>query len=190
MQCIENASRWAIHSLNPLSVFASGRVALMGDAVSCFFFFFLFFFPRIFELKHNIVLSGSRYDSSSRLWGRTSHRGNFIYTMLIVSLIHPPQDACVLSALLASPKCTIETVPRIMQIYDQIRRPFANRVLAHSRSVGLLFELNGPGHDGVKPHSAVPREVLEKMGESCVSQWEWAWSTSLDADLEKAVAML
>lgn len=155
---------------------------------SVFFSFFPLF--RIFELKLG-VLSGSRYDASSRVWSRTSYRGDSSsFTMLIVSLIHPLQDACILSALLASPKCTTETVPRIMQIYDQIRRPFANRVLELSRSVGLLFELNGPGHDVVKPHSVVPREVLEEMGESCRAQWEWAWSTSLDADLEKAVAML
>ena len=77
-----------------------------------------------------------------------------------------------------------------MQIYDQIRRPFANRVLELSRSVGLLFELNGAGHDGVKPQSVVPKKVLQEMGESCRAKWEWAWSTSIDEDLERAVAML
>lgn len=33
-QCIEKPSRWATQTLNPLKIYASGRVALMGDAVS------------------------------------------------------------------------------------------------------------------------------------------------------------
>lgn len=34
-QCIEQPTRWAIHHLIPLPTYVSGRVALLGDAVSC-----------------------------------------------------------------------------------------------------------------------------------------------------------
>lgn len=33
-QCIERPTRWAIHHLDPLPFYVSGRVALLGDAVS------------------------------------------------------------------------------------------------------------------------------------------------------------
>lgn len=33
-QCIERPTRWATHHLNPLPSYVSGRVALLGDAVS------------------------------------------------------------------------------------------------------------------------------------------------------------
>lgn len=33
-QCIEKPSRWALHALTPLKIYAAGRVALIGDAVS------------------------------------------------------------------------------------------------------------------------------------------------------------
>lgn len=32
-QCIEQPTRWAIHHLEPLPKYVSGRVALLGDAV-------------------------------------------------------------------------------------------------------------------------------------------------------------
>lgn len=33
-QSIENPSGWAIHALNPLDTYVSGRVAILGDAVT------------------------------------------------------------------------------------------------------------------------------------------------------------
>ena len=34
-QCVDKPSKWAIHAVRPLSTFVSGRVALLGDSVSC-----------------------------------------------------------------------------------------------------------------------------------------------------------
>lgn len=82
---------------------------------------------------------------------------------------------------------------RALQIYDAVRRPFAQHVAKVSRDNGLLFTLNYPGLT-FEPTSSgndedVPRK-LAQLSSRIRSQWEWAWDSSIDGDVERAVRML
>ncbi|KAL1944832.1 hypothetical protein VTO73DRAFT_2452 [Trametes versicolor] len=104
------------------------------------------------------------------------------------------EDAFVLARLLTDPRTTRATLGRALRAYDAIRRPFSQRVQAASRENGLLYTLNypgltfdsGPAHIGVRADA----EKLERIRARIQGNWEWAWETTVDADLQRALRML
>ncbi|KZP07956.1 FAD/NAD(P)-binding domain-containing protein [Athelia psychrophila] len=101
------------------------------------------------------------------------------------------EDAYVLAALLANPKCTPSSLPRVLQIYDEVRRPKASNVWHLSRTNGLIYEFNGAGCEHVGMYDDnVSSEMLAKIGKEAEEHWEWAWKTSAEEDREQAVSML
>ncbi|EMD39109.1 hypothetical protein CERSUDRAFT_104377 [Gelatoporia subvermispora B] len=99
------------------------------------------------------------------------------------------EDAYVLSTLLGHPLTTLATLPRALQIYDAIRRPFAQHVAKVSRDNGLLFTMNYPGLTIDSPADDVPRKLTE-LSSHIKKKWEWAWESSVSEDVERAVGML
>lgn len=71
-----------------------------------------------------------------------------------------------------------------------MRRPVAQRVAAASREAGLLYTLNYPGltlDGGARGGDAEQlREIFRRLCEN----WRWAWETTVDEDVRRAVAML
>ncbi|KZP18795.1 FAD/NAD(P)-binding domain-containing protein [Athelia psychrophila] len=101
------------------------------------------------------------------------------------------EDAYVLAALIANPKCTRSSLPRVLQIYDEVRPPKASNVRHLSRTNGLIYEFNGAGFEHIGLHDEnVSSEVLTQIGKEAEGHWEWAWKNSAEEDRERAVLML
>ncbi|CDO70124.1 hypothetical protein BN946_scf184783.g8 [Trametes cinnabarina] len=103
------------------------------------------------------------------------------------------EDAYVLASLLADSRTTLATLDRALHAYDIVRRPFAQRVQDASRENGLLYTLNYPGLTFDRP--ALPgtpedAQKLEEISTRIRRNWEWAWTTTVDADLQRALRML
>lgn len=100
----------------------------------------------------------------------------------------------MLARLLIDPRTTRATLGRALRAYDAIRRPFSQRVQAASRENGLLYTLNYPGltFDGGPAHTGAraDAEKLERIRARIQGNWEWAWETTVDADLQRALRML
>ncbi|KZP09163.1 FAD/NAD(P)-binding domain-containing protein [Athelia psychrophila] len=101
------------------------------------------------------------------------------------------EDAYVLGTLLANQKCTRSSLPSVLQIYDQVRRPKANEVWHLSRTSGSIYEFGGAGCENVGMcDDNVSSEMLAKIGKEAEEHCEWAWKTSAEEDREQAVSML
>ena len=79
-----------------------------------------------------------------------------------------------------------------------MRRPVAQRVAAVSREAGLLYTLNYPGltlerrrqQHGRGAASEKDAETLQQIYARVRANWEWAWETTIDGDLQRALSML
>lgn len=106
----------------------------------------------------------------------------------LTEIIGDAQDAYVLSALLSHPSTTAHTAARAAAVYDAVRRPEAQRVAEVSREAGQLYTCNYPGL--VSGPESDGGEMLQETYERIRSGWEWAWESSAQPDLERAMAML
>ena len=85
----------------------------------------------------------------------------------------------------------MQTLPLVAHIYDTVRRPFAQYVARMSREAGLLYTFNFPGYEFPEHRDRSTDGVrLQKVYERIVNNWKWAWETTVDGDLAKAIAML
>ncbi|KAL7280677.1 hypothetical protein ACG7TL_005616 [Trametes sanguinea] len=103
------------------------------------------------------------------------------------------EDALVLASLLTDPRTTLTTLDRALRAYDTVRRPFAQHVQNVSREAGLLYTLNQPGLTFDRPaHPEAPADAkkLEEISSRIRRNWEWAWTTTIDSDLQRALRML
>ncbi|KAH8104119.1 FAD/NAD(P)-binding domain-containing protein [Cristinia sonorae] len=105
------------------------------------------------------------------------------------------EDAYILSELLAHPNTTLTTLSYALTVYDAVRRPFAQRVAEKSRENGILFTLNFPGlgFDPSKPEESNEDTKMRRLSEIYLKirkNWEWAWDTTVDGDLHRAISML
>ncbi|OAX37334.1 FAD/NAD(P)-binding domain-containing protein [Rhizopogon vinicolor AM-OR11-026] len=87
------------------------------------------------------------------------------------------EDAYLLATVLGHKSTTLETIPRALAIYDKLRRPFSTDVALRSRLNGQICALQ----------TNIP---LHKVGDTMTKNWEWAWLTELDDDLEEAVRLV
>lgn len=106
------------------------------------------------------------------------------------------QDAYVLAALLNREGTQRKDLARAAAVYDAIRRPFSQHVAKLSAENGRLYTLNHPDIvfdeiSGANGHSIVraddPR--LQKTFAWVRNNWTWAWDTTIDRDVERALAM-
>ena len=103
------------------------------------------------------------------------------------------QDGYVLATLLGDSRTTLSTIDRALRAYDAVRRPFAQRVAATSRENGLLYTLNFPGLTFDRPVARADREDLARLAEirsRVETNWQWAWTTTIDGDVSRALRML
>ncbi|KAJ8588057.1 FAD/NAD(P)-binding domain-containing protein [Rhizopogon salebrosus TDB-379] len=87
------------------------------------------------------------------------------------------EDAYLLATVLGHKSTTIQSIPRVLAIYDKLRRPFSTDMALRSRLNGQLCALQKP-------------TPLYKLGDIMTKNWEWAWLTELDDDLEEAVRLV
>jgi len=98
------------------------------------------------------------------------------------------EDAYLLAEILGHHRTTLSTLSRALRIYDAIRRPFAQMVAAKSREGGLLYTLNYPGLTAEQLHNST--EKLDRIANKIRTNWEWAWESTIDGDVDRAIAML
>jgi len=97
------------------------------------------------------------------------------------------QDAYILGRLLC--KLTRDgELPTLLRIYDDIRRPFANRVLQNSRQQGLFYQFNMPGFRDLVGETSP--EHLATLGDILTKRWAFAWNETAENDHQKAISML
>ncbi|PPQ92631.1 hypothetical protein CVT25_007710, partial [Psilocybe cyanescens] len=100
------------------------------------------------------------------------------------------EDAYILAHLISKAVRTQTPISKLTEVYDAIRRPFANFVHSASRTHGLLYEFNAPDFVDVRKGEEVSSERLEKLSDMIVGDWEYAWLTTAEEDLQRGLAML
>ncbi|TFY64904.1 hypothetical protein EVG20_g5781 [Dentipellis fragilis] len=82
------------------------------------------------------------------------------------------EDSYLLGRLLSHSSTTLNNVPAVMRIYENLRLVPANKTVAISRELGLMYELNGPEYNGEEP---VGDDVLQRWREAIYKRWEAYW---------------
>ena len=99
-----------------------------------------------------------------------------------------PQDAYVLGRWLADPRTSLSRVPDVLRIYQDVRLPFARKVVRDAGKVGLMYEFNYPGlYDG-SPISAPSKEEEEELLKKNIDElfggirdlWRWQWQEGVE----------
>lgn len=103
------------------------------------------------------------------------------------------EDGLVLARLLADPRATKDTIPRVLRAYDHVRRPFSQDIVRRSQKSGMLccFQ-EGQLKDVSTEDSAagkVPLDRLEALRSDVAELSEWTWATSAMGDRGEAVQL-
>lgn len=190
-----------MHTVKPLKSFISsaGNVVLLGDAVSILPFSACVY-PR---------LTACDLQAHAMMPFQGSGAGQAIEDAYILgTLLTHPHAFSPSSSSSSSPTHTLQ---RIAKVYDAVRRPMAQHVASVSRDAGMLYTLNYPGltFDSPSSHStptsngvnginggggrggvgAEEGERLQEVYARIRMNWEWAWDTSAEGDLERAVGL-
>ncbi|KAG6877628.1 hypothetical protein C0993_005540 [Termitomyces sp. T159_Od127] len=97
------------------------------------------------------------------------------------------KDGCLLAELLGHRLAKRETLPTVLRIYDVFRRPFAQDIAQKSFKNGSYLTLTHEDFilDGCEASEEAER--LHEMGEVIIDNWRWAWETSLDNMIHRAI---
>ncbi|KAF8888036.1 hypothetical protein BD779DRAFT_1672449 [Infundibulicybe gibba] len=95
------------------------------------------------------------------------------------------EDAMILATLLGHHLTTSRNIAQVLSIYDQIRRPFAERVAEKSIINGQYFGLQLDGIDFDRNPERLP-----EIGDAIKKNWSWSWATTLDGAMEEAIQRL
>ncbi|KIY70414.1 FAD/NAD(P)-binding domain-containing protein [Cylindrobasidium torrendii FP15055 ss-10] len=103
------------------------------------------------------------------------------------------EDAYMLATILGHPSTHKGNLEKALSVYDAVRRPFSQHVARMSRFAAQIGTLNWP--EGL-PNNLDELEgdewlrVIRKVPETAAANWEWAWLTTIDDDVERALHML
>ncbi|KAJ2921301.1 hypothetical protein H1R20_g15789, partial [Candolleomyces eurysporus] len=103
------------------------------------------------------------------------------------------EDAYFLATLLSNPSVTVRDIPKVLSVYDAVRRPFAVEVCRRSHLNGSFYTMNHPEFKtriAKCTSQAEQEQVLKQLGEAVKNNWEWAWSSSFNDCMEAGVVML
>lgn len=90
------------------------------------------------------------------------------------------EDAWLLARLLADPQVNVDNVQRVLEVYDQVRRPRACRVQRTSWEAGELYEW--------RDHQIGDDPSL--LSTTLANRFDWLWNHDLENDLASARAHL
>ncbi|KAF7430636.1 hypothetical protein PC9H_006345 [Pleurotus ostreatus] len=93
------------------------------------------------------------------------------------------EDAHLLGRLLAHPKTTKDNLPVVLQIYQDIRLPFAQQKAERSRLNGLMYEFN---HPDFQVNSKSSRDEMESLGKAVGETFGWLAKGGCDDDWMEA----
>ncbi|EGO01403.1 hypothetical protein SERLA73DRAFT_50608, partial [Serpula lacrymans var. lacrymans S7.3] len=98
------------------------------------------------------------------------------------------EDACVLAKLLGHKLTNIESVCYALAVYNEIRLPFTKDIAHRSYEQGKLSVFQGIEFDGCNLDDVRARLAL--LGDRLNKNWDWAWLTTIDDSLQKAILLL
>ena len=86
---------------------------------------------------------------------------------------------------------TSHTLDRALQVYDAVRRPFAQFVADKSWDNGLVFTFNHPEFPitGQESDEELDR-ILDQMVQRAKKNMSWAYTTYIQDDVKRAFDML
>ncbi|KZT01925.1 FAD/NAD(P)-binding domain-containing protein [Laetiporus sulphureus 93-53] len=149
LNCLDDVSAWAVHTLPLLPTYVGDQVVLLGDAAHAM----------------------------------TPFQGSGAGQAM--------EDGFILASILAHSHVTRDTLPRALQIYDSIRRPFSQWVVQHSRATGDFDDLRAAEFEKLSDtKGALSEGQLAKISESLDSMFEWHMNTSVMPDRDRALELL
>ncbi|KAK0199926.1 hypothetical protein DFS33DRAFT_1399586 [Desarmillaria ectypa] len=95
------------------------------------------------------------------------------------------EDAYVLAELLSHPHITKSAVHRALEIYDSMRRPFAEDIARRSLENSRWLSLHYDNFDFSNSDDVDIERKLREMGDRIVEKWRWAWSSTVHESLEQ-----
>lgn len=108
------------------------------------------------------------------------------------------EDAYVLGSLLGHPAVMLEHVPVVMEIYQQVRLPHANKIQRLSAQAAWVSSFQDPrsaqfdvsGGNATRECTGEDVGRLWDIQHGLVNNWKWAWTTSADDDCAKAMKLM
>ncbi|EIN06888.1 FAD/NAD(P)-binding domain-containing protein, partial [Punctularia strigosozonata HHB-11173 SS5] len=94
------------------------------------------------------------------------------------------EDAYLLAQVLVRSGLNGADLKAVLKAYDSLRRPASQEVVRRSELNGLLYELRAPGWVDI---AASDTERMRELGATIERNWEWAWTTKLDDDIDAAM---
>ena len=117
---IKKPTKWWLHEVGPSDVFASDRVALVGDSVG-----------------HIIYCEAYADLASCQVHAMLPHEGAGAGQAI--------EDAYILAHVLTHPLSRKETLGASLKAYERVRIPMANHVLRASKENGAMYEFDAQG---------------------------------------------
>lgn len=100
----------------------------------------------------------------------------------------------VLATLLAQSEAQKDTVKQVLQVYDEVRRPFSQNVLKLSYETGQLYCLESPQFADVTAEESargkVPLSEMKALSEELGEILRWTWTTTIQGDRDVATQKL
>ena len=104
------------------------------------------------------------------------------------------EDGFILASVLSQPSVTHTTLPAALQVYDVVRRPFAQTVQERSRENGDISHLRRCGWEDVSAAQSAaggfPREKLVRVGQEIDKMMNWAIDGTITEDRERAITLV
>ncbi|KAI0637654.1 FAD/NAD-P-binding domain-containing protein [Trametes polyzona] len=105
------------------------------------------------------------------------------------------EDVLMLGMLLGHPSVRQDNVQIALAIYDQTRRPVAQKVAAVSLETGFIHSMIAPGLEGLTPElsaagKGITEEQLKELGDKLERLKDWRRGTTTMADCQTALRMV
>lgn len=91
--------------------------------------------------------------------------------------------------MLCHPLTSLQNLHVALDAYDAVRRPRGNQVVRLSSANGHLYELNDPRFADIAANAEPSMERLKELGNACVENWKWVWTTDVEDDRLLAVKL-
>ena len=107
------------------------------------------------------------------------------------------EDGYILATVLAHPSVTVANLPAALAVYDDVRRPFSQRVQCGSDENGTNYQLRRVGWEDVSVEDSragrYPRELLDAVSGEFQKLTVWAGDVNILSEregVEKRLAAL
>ncbi|RDX48424.1 FAD/NAD(P)-binding domain-containing protein [Lentinus brumalis] len=104
------------------------------------------------------------------------------------------EDAYLIGLMLSDSRVTLSRIAEVFRIYEDIRLPFAQKVVKNAAKVGRMYEFRYPGlYDGVPVSATSEEEELEttkvrlhELSEAIQELWKWQWGERVEEHWDEA----